>query len=34
MGTDDPERAGGYLTSYRRLETTDLDCAREAVGRM
>lgn len=34
MGTEAPARLGGYLASYRRLETSDLDCAREAVGRM
>lgn len=34
MGSKDPIRRTDLLAGYRRLETSDLDCAREAVGRM
>ncbi len=34
MGRQDVAGGGEFLTNYRTLETTDLDCAREAVSRM
>ncbi|MCU0893042.1 MAG: AraC family transcriptional regulator [Rhodospirillales bacterium] len=34
MSTQGVRPGSDYLAHYRRLETTDLDCAREAVGRM
>lgn len=34
MSRQDVLSGSEYLANYRQLETTDLDCAREAVGRM